>query len=195
MSIIYMIRHGQSQANLLRLWGGDFPLTELGRSQAATVAGRISDKPDKVVSSALKRAHETARIAYPDMDVEKNASFNEIEFGTQSLKTICDDEYWRLYCTDIEKLQKLIDGDDIIKRAAEAVAEMKSYAEQYKCVAIFTSDTILRNIVAYIKGQRPNDTCETYLGNCGIVKFSYDGELHIEDESEIKVRPVPGQFE
>ena len=194
MSTIYMIRHGQSEANKMRIWGGDFPLTDEGRAQALTVPERIPIIPQKVISSALKRANETAHLAYPEKDVEIDPAFNEIEFGTQALAPIQDDEYWQLYCTDLEKLQEIVKGDNLTERSFQAVEAMKKYAAEYETVAIFTSDTLLRNIVAFIQGLRPNETCHTYIQNCGIVRFSYDGEIHIEDISDIKVRPRMGIF-
>lgn len=63
---ILIIRHGQSEADLLGVHEGraDFPLTELGRQQASLMAEGITDrfKPTKIWASPLKRAHETASI-------------------------------------------------------------------------------------------------------------------------------------
>jgi len=67
---VYLVRHGQSEWNVLRLTQGQTPhppLTDLGREQAAAAAYRI--KADlggasiaRVVSSDLSRAAETAAI-------------------------------------------------------------------------------------------------------------------------------------
>lgn len=195
MSIIYLIRHGQSEANKRRIWGGDFPLTDEGREQALTVPVRISEIPDKVVSSALKRANETARIAYPEADIEVNPAFDEMFFGTQDLKPIADDDYWKMYCHDPERLMPLVGGDDFTERAIKALGEMKKYAETYHVTAIFTSDTILRNIIAHLQGKRPNDMCGLYIRNCGMVRLLYDGEFILDDISEIKPRISPNLIE
>lgn len=63
---LYIIRHGATAHNLLkppRMQGRhiDEPLTELGRHQAAQVAGALSTKPlSAVYCSPLRRAAETA---------------------------------------------------------------------------------------------------------------------------------------
>ncbi|WP_096156822.1 MULTISPECIES: histidine phosphatase family protein [Bacillus] len=63
---ILIIRHGQSKADLLNVHEGraDFPLTELGKQQAAKVADYLNEfcPPDIIWSSTLLRASETAEI-------------------------------------------------------------------------------------------------------------------------------------
>ena len=92
MGTVYLIRHGQSEANRIRIWGGDLPLSEKGREQALTVPARIVPAPDRVVSSSLKRANETARLAYPDREVEVNKAFDEISFGKMEMTPMLQDE-------------------------------------------------------------------------------------------------------
>jgi len=61
---ILIVRHGQSVADIEERHEGraDFPLTELGREQAAKVASWIAEKypPEIMLSSTLRRASETA---------------------------------------------------------------------------------------------------------------------------------------
>jgi len=69
---IYLVRHGQSEWNLLRLTQGQTAhprLTELGRQQAATAADRIASdlaavglSVGRIITSDLTRAIETAQI-------------------------------------------------------------------------------------------------------------------------------------
>ncbi|WP_346913964.1 histidine phosphatase family protein [Clostridium sp.] len=65
MNIIVM-RHGQSEADILNVHEGraDFSLTKLGRKQASAMAKFISSNYniDKIYSSPLKRASETAKL-------------------------------------------------------------------------------------------------------------------------------------
>lgn len=68
MKEIYFIRHGESEANLKQIFAGqreDSPLTEVGRQQAKKAAKELVNKKikiDRIISSPLKRAHETAKI-------------------------------------------------------------------------------------------------------------------------------------
>ena len=66
---VYLVRHGQSEWNVLRLTQGQTthpPLTALGREQAAaaaeTVAADLAGRAARLVTSDLVRAVETAGI-------------------------------------------------------------------------------------------------------------------------------------
>lgn len=63
---LLVIRHGQSEADLLEVHEGraDFPLTEVGKTQATMMAVAVANEypPEVILSSTLKRASETARI-------------------------------------------------------------------------------------------------------------------------------------
>jgi 2,3-bisphosphoglycerate-dependent phosphoglycerate mutase len=63
---ILLIRHGQSEADLLDVHEGraDFPLTSLGIEQAKKMAARVKEEfpPEMIWASTLKRASETASI-------------------------------------------------------------------------------------------------------------------------------------
>jgi 2,3-bisphosphoglycerate-dependent phosphoglycerate mutase len=63
---ILLIRHGQSEADLLEVHEGraDFPLTELGLQQAGKLARRVKEEfpPEVIWASTLQRASQTAAI-------------------------------------------------------------------------------------------------------------------------------------
>ena len=64
MTRLILIRHGQSEANEQNRFAGqtDVPLTDLGRAQAESAARYLAahEKIDKIYSSDLQRAHNTA---------------------------------------------------------------------------------------------------------------------------------------
>lgn len=67
MKRLYLLRHGQTEFNVKKLVQGrcDSPLTDLGRQQAQAAAGWLKSHgvvPDKVVSSPLGRAMDTANL-------------------------------------------------------------------------------------------------------------------------------------
>lgn len=92
MKKLYLLRHGQTEFNVKKLVQGrcDSPLTNLGRQQAQTAAAWLKVHgvvPDKVVSSPLGRAMDTASLVAcellgPDAAVEPCEGIIERCYGT-----------------------------------------------------------------------------------------------------------------
>lgn len=64
MTKVFLVRHGQSEANLKGIFAGrtDLELSDLGRKQAEAVGKYLCDKDiDMIYSSPLKRAMSTAK--------------------------------------------------------------------------------------------------------------------------------------
>ena len=83
--LVFIVRHGESENNQKGLWTGQYnaPLTERGRADAEgarAILERFSF--DKVYSSDLDRAVETAKIALPGYSYETNKLLREIDLGT-----------------------------------------------------------------------------------------------------------------
>ena len=72
MKRLYLLRHGQTEFNVKKLVQGrcNSPLTDLGRQQAQTAAAWLKSHgvvPDKVVSSPLGRAMDTANLVATEL--------------------------------------------------------------------------------------------------------------------------------
>jgi len=83
---IYLIRHGETDWNVLRKFQGctDIPLNDKGRLLARKTAEAMKDIPfDAAFSSPLSRAMETARIIIGDRPVEvlPEPRLVELSFG------------------------------------------------------------------------------------------------------------------
>ena len=92
MKRIFFVRHGESQWNVVNRMQGqnDIPLTEKGIKQANSIANRlVNENIDKIYSSDLKRAYETALIIGDrlNLDVTKMKEFREMNFGVWEGKT------------------------------------------------------------------------------------------------------------
>ena len=81
---ILVIRHGQSEADVLKVIEGraDFPLTELGHKQAEAMAEWINKRYtiNKIFSSPLKRARQTAEYLSKITGVETRFDDNLMEW-------------------------------------------------------------------------------------------------------------------
>ncbi len=97
---LYLARHGQDEDNAANILNGhrDTPLTTLGREQAAHLAATIIEhkiKLEKIYSSPLQRAFQTAEIVAKTLDLpapEKVELLIERDFGIMSGKLNTDIE-------------------------------------------------------------------------------------------------------
>ena len=82
---LFMIRHGQSQANVDRVYAGhvDTPLTALGCSQAQAIRPVLEKISfDKVFTSDLHRAWDTQKNAMPFAVAEPTRLLREFDVGS-----------------------------------------------------------------------------------------------------------------
>lgn len=103
MKTVYLVRHGQSEANAARITAGgrlDVDLTDAGRNQAIEV-GKILKKKniELIISSPQKRALETARIiagqiGYKSENILTDQRFAERDLGTLTGKPHDEVQLW-----------------------------------------------------------------------------------------------------
>ncbi|MBN1438573.1 MAG: histidine phosphatase family protein [Anaerolineales bacterium] len=93
-SVVYLIRHGETEWNVTGRWQGHFdvPLSAAGRAQAARLARRLTEEGvrfDALYSSDLKRAWETAAAIGGALGLAPAAApaLREIDLGRWSGKT------------------------------------------------------------------------------------------------------------
>lgn len=94
MTKIYLARHGQDKDNEMGILNGhrDMPLTEIGLDQANQVSLKMKDSKihfDKVYSSPLQRAYQTAKIITDCLQIENPEKINlliERDFGIMTGK-------------------------------------------------------------------------------------------------------------
>ena len=84
--MIYMIRHGQTELNNRSVLQGrsDYPLNGSGIVQAEAAARRLRERGiafDRVFSSPLIRAIQTARIVSPGLEPMVDARLIEMDYG------------------------------------------------------------------------------------------------------------------
>ena len=89
---IYLLRHGQSTGNAQGVYQGwsDYPLDETGIRQVRALAARWKAEKisfDRIVSSPLQRAHQTAEIiaaALGDIPIDLDENWKERDNGALS---------------------------------------------------------------------------------------------------------------
>ena len=82
--ILFMVRHGQTTANVNKIYSGhsDVPLTEEGREQAKALVPILEKMTfDRIYSSDLSRAIDTQRLALPGKEGIRTPLLREIDVG------------------------------------------------------------------------------------------------------------------
>ena len=181
---LYVIRHGESEGNQLGVFSGwhQHNLTEKGREDART-AGRIVSKVkfDKVYSSDLYRAIETAKIALPDYECEPTPLIKEINVGLLQEMTYekAREKYGHLYKKPNGNDYGEIGGesfDDLYKRIQEFLDNLA--ASHFKNVAAFCHGGTMRAIYRIVMGKESNSN-NLDCPNCCISVFEYKNDRWI----------------
>jgi probable phosphoglycerate mutase len=98
---ITFTRHGESQANLLKVFsnqGLKHPLTPVGRGQVAALAERLQDQQvTRIYSSPVLRALETAIILAVKLGVEYEVVEALREYDVGVLEGRSDPQSWQLW--------------------------------------------------------------------------------------------------
>jgi 2,3-bisphosphoglycerate-dependent phosphoglycerate mutase len=93
---LLIIRHGQSEADILGVHEGraDYPLTELGESQARKMAKFIAEHypPEVILTSPLIRAHKTASLLQKELNCELVVETDLKEFNNGVLAGMLREE-------------------------------------------------------------------------------------------------------
>jgi len=183
MKRLYLLRHGQTEFNVKKLVQGrcDSPLTDLGRKQAGMAAAWLKGHdvvPDKVVSSPLGRAMDTASLVAtellgPDAAVEPCEGIIERSYGTfeEGPHDVLPTDVWD-------------PGEDLVPFGGEG-----SHALQERMVGTLTNlmgaegiETLLAVSHGsasrqFIKAAAPEGfELPAKLPNCAIMIFDFDEE-------------------
>lgn len=137
---IYIVRHGQTEWNILgKTQGhGDSNLTAKGREQAELLAESMTKYPiDYIYSSDLGRAYQTAEIIGNklNIEVEKTEALREMNFGTwegRIIKDIIeeDPELYKMWRNE-PHLAKIPQGETLSQIKERTDAFIKEINEKY----------------------------------------------------------------
>jgi len=114
----------------------DAPLAEAGRQAARALAARLDEVPlDRVISSPLERALETARIAAPGRPVETDPRLMEMDYGEwEGLTNVQIAERYGALRSEFEADPATVacpggeTGLDVARRVGELLAELVTWA-------------------------------------------------------------------
>jgi probable phosphoglycerate mutase len=98
---IFFVRHGESEANILKVFSNrdwKHPLTEKGRQQARELAAKLRDRPIATIhTSPIQRAVETAQILGEQFNLPAKIEPGLIEYDVGIYEGRSDDAGWNEY--------------------------------------------------------------------------------------------------
>lgn len=194
---ILLIRHGQSEGNILGVFTGHsgYPLTDLGHKQAEMTAEYIRKhyNVDAVYCSDLPRAFQTAehiakafalpivtdcRLREINAGKWENTSFEDLPELFPDAFTLWLEDLIHSRCTGGESVLELVD------RATDGLQSIAA-ANPGKCIAVVAHGTPIRAALWKISGA-PEEAMQNlcWAANCGISELSFtDGGMQITSQS------------
>jgi broad specificity phosphatase PhoE len=153
---LWLVRHGETEwARLGRHTGRtDIPLTDLGRSQAKSVAAKlVGHRFGLVLSSPLLRALETARLAGYGKRVQTDADLAEWDYGDDEGRTTAqirvDRPGWSIWDRGPQG------GESIAEVGARVDRVIARVRDQPADVLAFAHAHVLRILAARWIGEPP----------------------------------------
>ena len=159
---ITFVRHGESLANRSGRWQGqgDSPLSERGIAQAKAVGERLKRRKfDRVVSSDLSRAHDTARAS--GFALTTSREWREFDVG--AWEGLTREEVMERYPDEMERLKA---GEDVPLGGGESYAAFSarvdgalhalcaSLEEREREVLVVCHGGVIATVMARVLGLR-----------------------------------------
>jgi broad specificity phosphatase PhoE len=180
-TVLYLVRHGQTAANLQRLLQGssDHPLDDLGVRQANLIADRLASLPpvDAIVSSPLQRALVTATIIGDRLGLEPRVipDLSELNFGDWENR-----KFEEMVAAHPDIAARMLDTDDhdigwpggetrrdFNERVRQAFAEILGEYHAHRVIVV-AHGGVLGAFLAMVQGLSPNDPTHYDIKNCSL---------------------------
>ena len=148
--IIYLIRHGKTEANEKHLYCGstDLSLSVAGREELQNIHYDINNV--RFITSGMKRTNETLQTLFGDVPYEVDERFREVDFGIFEMQS-----YDQL--KDIPEYQAWLAGDNEanIPPQGESGEQMKArvlkaFSEIKEDTCIITHGGVIASIMEHL---------------------------------------------
>ena len=170
---LFMIRHGETLGNVQKLFYGnmDYPLTDKGRAQAAELKPLLANYSfDKVYSSDISRAVETARLAIPGCQPIQTPLLREYEMGSLCGKTHEEGMSIFGYLNSHYELAGGESPQQVAQRLSEFLDQVAQRPEER--IAVFTHSGVMKTMMMLVLGMDCL-TSNLQSTNCNIAVFRY----------------------
>ncbi len=183
---LYMVRHGETRANLERFFYGaqdDFPLTPLGQEQAKSIRPILEKISfDKVYSSDYLRAIQTQRLVLPEIQGIRTPLLREIDVGDLAGKPYSaayDPERFGDWTPSLDERGYSVVGGESMEDVANRLRVFLKQLEADPCdnVAAFVHNGVLGSMLRLVLGADTFIRKAASSANCAIHVFEFDGNM------------------
>lgn len=182
--IFYMIRHGETDWNVQRRLQGhsDIALNSNGEQQARTLSENFKVAVSKVVSSDLIRAHQTAKLVFPNREISTTPALREVHLGVaegltrEILIEQFGQEFWDSWGSHDQKYldHQFPQGESKRQILSRVLAGLQSHLEKQavnELPMVFVSHGLVMRTL--IHSLEPTRTETRFVPNCGVLKLKY----------------------
>ena len=188
MKTIIMVRHGQSETNVLKVFTGqiDAPLTDLGREQARMMAQYLDKfRVDKIYASSLSRAVETAEAIADQQNCSMETCDELMEINSGLWQGLTFEEIAEKYPQTYAAWKSDIgnaapDGGETCKRFYDRVTAFleKVLTEPEETVCLVCHATPIRMMESFILVGSADGAQEiSWVPNASVTVYAYDGKF------------------
>ncbi len=187
MKNIYLVRHGESIANVNKIFAGqlDVSLSELGKKQAQCVLNFFKNiNVNEIYSSSLSRAVETIKPTAEYLSLKINLDdrlkeinggdwegrfYEEIHNNSYQFREVWKNDLVNCVCDNGESVR------DCAKRVFNAFLDIVNNSNA-KNIIICSHAFAIRAILAYVLYQNVEEINKiSFLVNAGISQITFDG--------------------
>ena len=203
MSILVLVRHGESQWNLENRFTGwvDVPLTEKGIAEAKNAGERLKKENihfDAAFTSSLKRAQDTLKLileclGQSSIPVEKDQALNERHYG--DLQALNKVETAKKFGEDQVKIWRRSydvappNGESLKDTAARTLPYFESKIlpelKKGKNILVAAHGNSLRSIVMNLDKLTREQVLELNLGTGVPIIYQLDADLNILSKKQL----------
>lgn len=182
MKTIHLIRHGETQANRDGIFRGrgEVPLSATGVRQAGELRVRFAGlRVERVLSSPLKRAMQTAAACFPGAEVEAQELVNNLDLGRWSgrrKKEIAaeEPELWRRWLEEPEGMT-FPGGESLaaVRGRAAAFNRLLAGAPEQQ-IAVVSHRSVIKALLAEALGLGKKWFWAFHLDNASVSVLLHD---------------------
>jgi len=179
--VLILVRHGESAGNADGLLLGriDSPLTARGLEQARSLADTVAGA-DRLISSPLSRARDTAEALGMDLPVEIDERWVEVDYGEYDGQKLTDipAEVWRRWRSDPDFVppggESLASAGSRVREACEELfADPGGAARGDGIVVVVSHVSPIKAAACWSLGMGDEGAWRLYLANASATRIRW----------------------